>query len=171
MQKINEAEQAMASEEKEAPLLLFYSYAHEDQSLLEQLERHLHPLVRRGTIIDWYDQKIVAGKPWESEIEKYLDAASVILLLVSPDFLASDERYQREMQRALARHEEGEALVIPIILRPADWQGGPLGRLQSLPRNGKPITSWLSQDQAFFDVAQGIQEAVAKLQHRSQTQT
>ena len=67
------------------------------------------------------------------------------------------------MTRALERHEAGAARVIPVILRPCDWQSAPFGKLQALPRDGKPVTTWTNRDEAFTDVARGIREAAKSL--------
>src|SRR6266571_2645464 len=64
------------------------------------------------------------------------------------------------MQRALERHQAGQARVMPILLRPVDWKGAPFARLQALPTNAKAITSWSNQDEAFADVAAGIRRAI-----------
>ena len=143
---------------------IFFCYAHEDEALLRKLKAHLIPLQRQRVIDLWHDRDISAGSEWEQEISRHLNAAQIILLLVSPDFMASDYCYGIEMQRALERHQRGEARVIPIILRPVYWQGI-LGTLQALPTDAKPITSneWHSQDDAFYDVAKGILEAIEHL--------
>src|SRR5713101_6405857 len=96
---------------------IFFCYAHKDEALLNQLKVHLIPLQRQGLIDIWHDRDISAGTEWEQEISQHLNAAQIILLLVSPDFMASAYCYGIEMQRALERHELGEARVIPIILR------------------------------------------------------
>src|SRR5271157_4319433 len=68
------------------------------------------------------------------------------------------------MTRALERHNQGEARVIPVILRMVDgWQVAPFGNLQSLPTDGKPVTSWKICDEAFADVARGIRNAIGQL--------
>lgn len=97
---------------------------------------------------------------WEREITEHLNTAQIILLLVSPDFMASDYCYGVEMKKALERHERGEADIIPVILRPVYWQGAPFGSLQALPTDAKPVTgpSWHSLDKAFFNVAEGIRK-------------
>ncbi len=145
------------------PLTLFYSYTHEDEMLCQELDRHLRLLQRRGIISAWYDRKIVPGTDWSKDIDYHLNQASVILLLVSSDFLASDYCYQVEMQRALERHQSGEARVIPILLRPVDWHEAPFAHLQSLPHNAQPVTLWDNQDAAFRDIAEGIRAAVEDL--------
>src|SRR5436853_3089056 len=145
------------------PITLFYSYAHEDEPLRQRLETHLSLLRRQGLISEWYDRRILAGDTWEHTIDKHLETASVILLLISPDFLASDYCYNIEMQRALERQKLSEAHAIPIILRPCDWQHAPFGYLQSLPLNGKAITTWNNEDEAFLAVAQSLRQIIELL--------
>ncbi len=146
---------------------VFVSYAHEDNALLQVLEKHLLLLKKQGLIDDWYDQDITAGTEWEWEVRRHLDMASIILLLVSPDFIASDYCYRTEMRRAMERHQRGRAFVIPIILRPVEWRGTVFGGLQALPTGGKPITTWSDRDLAFLDVVQGIRRVAEIVTTRS----
>src|SRR5215813_7175745 len=95
---------------------IFFSYAQEDKQLLNELKKHLKSLERQGLTSTWYDGDINAGAEREQEIEEQLNTADIILLLISPDFIASDSYVQ--MQQALERHARKEACVIPIILRP-----------------------------------------------------
>ena len=121
---------------------IFYSYAHKDQKLRNELEKRLSLLKKNNLIIGWHDRDIQAGKEWEHEINTYLNTANIILLLVSPDFIASGYCYSTEVKRAMERHDSGEALVIPIILRPTIWKDTPFGKLQALPKNSRPVTLW-----------------------------
>lgn len=150
-----------------SPIELFYSYAHKDEALREELEKHLSLLKRQGYITTWHDRRIIAGQEWASEIDAYLNTAKLILLLVSPDFMASDYCYDVEVRRAVERHQQREAFVIPIILRSVDWQDAPFGKLQALPKDAKPIKSWTDQDEAFLSVATGIRKAVEEITRRS----
>ncbi len=117
------------------PVTIFYSYAHADELLRQELEKHLSSFRQQGLISEWHDRQILAGTDWKGALDKHLNAASVILLLISPDFLASDYCYGIEMQCALERHDKGSACIIPIMLRPVDLQGVPLAHLQWLPRD------------------------------------
>jgi hypothetical protein len=120
-------------------------------------------LQRHGLISTWHDRKISAGEQWEDQIDKNLEAAGIILLLVSADFLASDYCYDKEVTRALERHKDGTARVIPVILRDVEWQLGLFGKLQALPKDGKPVTLWPDKDSAWKDVALGIHKAVEEI--------
>lgn len=142
---------------------VFYSYSHKDEELRQELENHLATLRRQDIIIDWHDRRIGAGREWAGEIDEHLNTAHVILLLISSDFIASDYCYDVEMQRAMERHEAKEARVIPIILRPVDWEEAPFGRLLALPTDGEAVTLWDNQDAAFRDIARGIREVVEEL--------
>jgi len=143
---------------------IFCCYAREDQRLLKQLKKRLLPFQRQGLITLWADTDINAGTEWEHEIERHLNTAHMILLLVSPDFMASDYCYSKEMKRALERQDLGEAHVIPILLRPTHWKDTPLAKLQMLPTDNKPVVdrSW-TEDEAFYDVIENINSVVREL--------
>jgi tetratricopeptide (TPR) repeat protein len=151
------------TEESAEAFEIFYSYAHKDEKQRDELDKHLYNLQRQGLITEWYDRDISAGTEWEHEIDTHLNSAHVILLLISPDFMASKYCYSIEMKRALERHKAGEVRVIPIILRPVDWQGAPFSKLQALPKNAKAVTRWRNQDEAFVDIATGIRKSLKKL--------
>ncbi|HEV2799655.1 MAG TPA: tetratricopeptide repeat protein [Pyrinomonadaceae bacterium] len=142
---------------------VFCSYSHRDEDLRKELDKHIKILERRGVIAVWNDRKIEPGEEWNGEIDKHLESADVILLLISADFIASDFCYGIEMTRALERHDAGEACVIPIFIRPVNWKGAPFGKLQALPTDAKPVTSWSDHDEAFVIVSEGIQRAVESL--------
>lgn len=146
-----------------SPVSLFYSYSHKDETLRSELEKHLSILRRQGVISEWHDRKITPGEEWADEIATQLETSQIILLLVSSDFVASDYCYDKEMARALERHDSGEARVLPIVLRSVDWKGAPFGKLQALPKDAKPVVSWEDRDEAFTDVAKGIRAAVAEV--------
>jgi hypothetical protein len=136
------------------------SYSHEDEALRDPLEIQLAMLKRQGLIEAWHDRRIVAGSKLDGAISDKLEEADLILLLVSPDFIACDYCYDVEMTRALERHHASEARVIPVILRPCDWHSAPFGGLLATPRDGKAITKWPDIDEAFLDVVTAIRRAI-----------
>jgi len=156
-------EQRRKEAQPRRPVEVFYSYSHKDEEFLEKLITHLTLLKRSGVIAGWHDRQISAGTEWRSQINKHLESAVVILLLVSADFLASDYCYDLEMKKAMERHEKGEARVIPVILRHCDWSSAVFAKLQALPKNAKPVKSWADQDEAFTDIAIGIKRAIAEI--------
>ena len=145
-------------------LKIFYCYAREDKAFREELETHLFGLRRQQLITTWSDREIDPGMEWGKEIDTHLNASHLILLLVSPNFLASDYCYGIEMKRALERHEAGDVRVVPIIIRPVYWQDAPFSKLQVLPTSAKPISLWSNRDNAWLDVVKGIREVIKKLQ-------
>lgn len=142
---------------------VFFSYSHQDEALRNQLEKHLSALRRQGVISTWHDRRIGAGKEFKREISQNLEQAEIILLLISPDFIASDYCYDIEMERAIERHKDGTARVIPVILRPCDWKELPFGELQAAPTDGKPVTRFPDQDEAFLDVTNAIKNAIREM--------
>lgn len=141
---------------------VFFSYSHVDEDYRDRLETSLAMLKRQGVIDTWHDRRIVAGEDLGESISEALERAEVILLLVSPHFIASDYCFNIEMTRALERHHAGEARVIPIILRTCDWKASPLGALLAVPKDGRPITKWPDVDDAFQDVVESIRMALPK---------
>lgn len=140
---------------------VFYSYSHADEGLRDKLEKHLKLLQRQKVIDTWHDRKINAGKEWKQAIDDNLEAADIILLLISVDFLASDYCFDIEVQRAMHKYEEGSAIVIPVSLCSCDTIDVEFMKLQGLPKDFKPVTSWDNEDDAFTDIAKGIR-AVAQ---------
>lgn len=142
---------------------LFFSYAHEDEEMRNQLEIHLSMLKRTGLVRAWHDRRIGAGKDLDREVSQHLESADVVLLLLSPHFLASDYCYETEARRALELHAERKAVVIPIILQPCDWLHSPFQKLRASPRDGKPIAKFPNVNDAFLEVTQDIREAAESL--------
>jgi len=145
------------------PVEVFYSYAHADEDFRVELVKHLRLLERQGVITGWHDRNISAGTEWKDAIDNHLESAGIILLLISADFLASDYCYDIELKRAMERHAEGKARVIPVILRNCDWSSALFGKLQALPRNARPIAHWDRPDDAYTDVVAGIKKAIAEI--------
>lgn len=137
-------------------LTVFFSYCHADEALRDQLERQLKILQRQGLLETWHDRRIQAGQEFAGEIDAHIEAAQIILLLVSPDFLNSNYCYEIEMARALERHAAGDATVIPVILRDCLWHKAPFGKLLATPTDGRPVTQWPDIDQAFRLVAEAV---------------
>ncbi len=142
---------------------VFVSYSHKDEELQGQLQIHLTMLKRQQVIDVWHDRCLVPGDEIDPAIAKALEEAQVILLLVSPDFLASDYCYDKEVQQAMERHSAGEARVLPMILRPCDWHDTPFGKLLATPKDGKPVVKWTNIDDAFLDVVRDIRRAVDEI--------
>lgn len=135
------------------PALVFYSYAPEDSSLYYQLEEHLSLLHRQVEF--WHQGKAFAGTDTDQAASKYLNEAAVLVLLVSSSYLSSDRLY-REQLRAMERHHADQARVVPIIVRPCDWEFAEFASLTPLPAGGTPVTSWSNRDEAWTNVARGL---------------
>ncbi len=142
-----------------------FCYARKDQKFLGKLKEHLSLLLREKRITLWADIDLDAGIDWRQEVHYRLDTARMVLLLISPSFIASDYCYGVEMQRALERHERGEAHVIPILVRPVvGWQSAPFGILQVLPKNARPISLWSDSDKACHNVVEEIKKVIEKME-------
>lgn len=141
------------------PLSVFVSYAHEDEEYRHELDHHLAFLRRSGQLSLWHDRMLQPGEEWEHRIDEQLELADIILLLISPDFASSEYCWGVEVKRALKRHEQGDAIVVPILIRPVTgWADTPIGRLQALPRDARPVASWRNRDEAYHNIAEGLRD-------------
>lgn len=141
------------------PIKLFLSYAAADKDLKQRLDNHLTAL-KRGNLIDvWSDEEVMPGKDWGAETKRNIQHADIVLLLVSAGFLASERIWKSEVEKAMERRAQG-VIVVPVALKPVDWEGLPFAKLQGLPRSGKPVTTYDDPEVGLLEVARGVREAV-----------
>jgi hypothetical protein len=136
---------------------IFSSYAHEDEDMRIEMDKYLKVLKRSGKIDTWNDRALLAGQEWDNKIMTELKEADIVLLLISVDFNASDFIWEKELAEAMRRHEAGEAYVVPIILRNCQWRSMPYSKLQALPKNARPVSSYHSKDDAYTEIAKNIE--------------
>lgn len=146
------------------PVDVFIAYARKDSKLRDELGKQLSALKRQNIINDWFDGEVIEGTEWKEQLLAHLRTAQVILLLISPDFVASHFCYDVEMQEAMKRHEAREARVIPVLLRPVDWKKLPFGKIQAAPKDGKPVILWEQRDEALFDIVMRVKRSIYDLQ-------
>jgi internalin A len=164
---VSEVKSLLAAVESPKPdLRLFLSYSHKDEKYVDELRKALKIMERNGLIRPWYDRQLSAGEKWEARILQELSEADIIVCQISRDFLASDFCVLTELDTAIKRHEAGEATLIAYVLKECGWKSVPkLSQFQILPRDAKPIGKWRSKDEYWQNVAQGIEDAVKKLQN------
>jgi tetratricopeptide (TPR) repeat protein len=148
------------------PVRLFISSVPEDAALRAELEVHLRPFERSGLIQVWHDDRGVAGGEPAAEARAQIEAAEVVVLLVSPAFLASDRHFDEEAARALARRAAGEVVVVPVPVRPCDWGWTEFGKLAPLPAGGRPVEGWTVRDEAWTEVVHGLRAVVEGVMSR-----
>ncbi|MDO8349772.1 MAG: toll/interleukin-1 receptor domain-containing protein [Gallionella sp.] len=143
------------------PKKVFISYSHKDELYKDALIEHLSMLKRNHVIDEWHDRKIITGQDWSKEISDNLEQSELILVLVSPSFLASDYCFDIEMKRAVEMHNQGKARLIPIVVRACDWGTTEFAGIQAVPKDAKAITSWSNSDEAWLDAINGIKRLLA----------
>jgi Leucine rich repeat len=151
----------LRSSAQEGPVRVVYLYAQEDEGFRKELERHVSGLRLQGLLADQHGGLVPVGEDRELTARGYLERAEVVLLLVSSDFMGSED--MREIQRVMERHARGEIRAMPILLRPVDWTGVPFASLAHLPSTGEPITRWVNRDDALLDVVQGLRRVVQEV--------
>ena len=143
---------------------LFISYCHKDDEYRKSFDTHLSLMKRNKEISSWSDRKLIPGQEWDHEISQHLENADIITFLVSSDFINSDYCYDIEVKRAIEKHEEGSAVVIPILVRACDWNETPFGKIQALPKDVNPVKLWGDEDSAWLDVVKGIRGSIKALE-------
>lgn len=143
---------------------VFISYSHKDERYRQELGTALASLRHEELISEWHDRQIQGGEQWDEKIKTQLEKSDIILLLLSADFIASDYVRKNEIPAAIARHERGEAVVIPVFIRQFDYsQNAPYAKLQGYPDKLLPVDKWPNRDEAYFTVAQGIRGVVERI--------
>lgn len=143
--------------------LVFISYSHADTKLKDQLVTHLKALEHTSTIRQWNDLQIDAGTDLEPSIFKALEEAQIVLLLISPNFIASNFCMSIEMVQAIAAHKEGRKVVIPVITRHCAWDKLPFASIKAVPHDGVPIKDYKDKDKALKLVVKAVERAALNL--------
>lgn len=139
---------------------VFISYAHADEHHKNALYEHLSSLRRKGDIGIWHDREILPGKDWQKEISENLASANIVLFLISSTFINSEYCYGIEWEQAVLQKEAGSSILIPIIVRPCDWDDTPIANHQSLPKEGLAVDLWVNSDLAWVDVVSGLKRVI-----------
>ncbi len=174
------------SSEGRAVIKVFCSYSDEDRPFQERLEKHLTSLVRVGSVLVWDKHKVKPGQEHRREIDEQLmhidelmrpsraqscphlifilhKQARLILLLISSNFISSDDCYASDLVKALQRYQDDKIRVIPILLKPCTWDELAFSPFQVLPRNRVPVSLWKNRDLAFTHIVEEIKTVVQEL--------
>lgn len=147
------------------PVKIFISYSHKDEAFKDRFDIALKPLKRLGMIDLWQDRLLLAGEEFEKTILNEIDNAEVVCLLVSPHFLNSDYCFSKEMETALQKRRQDGCYVVPVLLSYTPlWQKFEIGKLNALPKDGKPVDTWSNVDEAWLNVVTKISELVDHIQ-------
>ena len=142
----------------------FISYSHKNRTYLERLMVHLKPLTKKGLIDVWVDTKIKTGDQWEKEIEKALTESSIIILLISADFMASDFIVDNELPPLLSKAEVQGTKILPVIISPCRFsREKSLSRFQAANSPNEPLSA-MSEDEReiiYDKLASEIEQSLA----------
>ncbi len=144
---------------------VFISYSHADRKWLDRLLRHLRPLVREGYIQVFSDTNIRTGADWRREIQMALDSASVAVLLISADFLASDFIIDQELPRLLTGAASRGTIIMPVIVAPSLYETVPsLSQFQAANPPSRPLSAMRATEwnQVLVDLAREIHRVVSR---------
>ena len=148
---------------------IFFSFSHKDVAWAERLTMYLKVAERRGVISLWDEERIQPGQKWKDEIREALNTTSIAILMVSPDYLASDFILDEEVPELLRRRQEEGLIVLPVIVRPCLWHTVDwLRQLQFWPKDARPLTS-LSNNELDRELVDFVQFIVAVSERASST--
>jgi hypothetical protein len=120
-------------------LAVFISYSHKDEAWKDRLVTHLVVLQQQNLLDLWDDRRIGGGQIWYHKLQEAMDAASVAILLISPDYLASDFILREEVPHLLELRDKYGLHIFPVIVRPCVWQHVKwLTQMQVRPKDGRP---------------------------------
>jgi internalin A len=144
---------------------VFISYSHRDTKWRDQLELQLKPYLRDASIISWSDKQIPAGSEWFAEINTALTSTKVAVLLVSPDFIASDFIHEHELGPLLKEADQGGVKILWVPIRDSAYKRTPLKDYQAAVLDpNKPLAAMTpaGRDRAWVRICEEIEKAVKK---------
>src|SRR5947199_5647465 len=151
----------MTTKQKDLKIFVYYA-APEDMDLCEQFIAHLSFFKRCRRFEICHYGNFLVGDDVPKTINKHLNSADLILLLVSKNFVVS-ERCRETMQGALERYARGEAEVATMLLEEFYTMNEPFERVRRLPANGIPLTRWHDRDQAFSNICISIDAMLLRI--------
>lgn len=142
---------------------VFISYSHKDRVWLEKLQTHLKPLQVSGKVSVWSDTQIEAGTNWRKEIQKALNSAKVAVLLVSPNFLASDFIAKNELPKLLKMAKEEGLVIYCIAISASSFKETRIGKYQFANDPGRPLNTMTNakQDAELVKICEHIKSAIS----------
>jgi TIR domain len=148
---------------------VFISYSHKDKKWRDDLDTHLKPYLRGGSIISWSDQQVAPGSQWCEEIQSALANSKVAVLLVSPDFLASDFIHEHELGPLMKEAETGGVKILWVPVRDSAYNETALKNYQAVLDPSKPLATWpkAKRDRAWVKICEEIEKTVNPLPDRS----
>ncbi len=141
-----------------AKLKVFLMYAPEDEAVKTALDVQLNPIKRTDFIETWDESQILPGAEKEQEITQRIEAADIILLLVTANFFGSDHLFDHQLQVALRRHDAKQTVIIPLLMRSCVWEGTSLDQLKAtiLPRNLDAMDKQANPETALADTVKQL---------------
>jgi len=147
-----------------APLKLFYSYSHTDETHRKELVKHLTMLQRNSLIDDWFDGNITAGSNLDAEVLKHLESADIVVFLVTENWLSSNSCIEEWDKANEYKKSQPNKRLIPIIVTSCAWQDlAGMNDILALPHDGKPVIDWPQISTAWTSVYEGIRDAAEEV--------
>ncbi|MBV6441307.1 MAG: toll/interleukin-1 receptor domain-containing protein [Haliscomenobacteraceae bacterium CHB4] len=135
------------------PVKVFISYSTRDQEYVNELLLHLKPLEQKKKYLEIYhDGELLPGSEWDAEVRKQLATSQVVLFILSPDFVQSKYLNEVETRMALDMNRRGEAIIVPVLVRPTDFSSLPFNRFQAIPKEEGPVSTSKNREKTWEQV-------------------
>ncbi len=142
--KTNQPALTTPSSQPTLPSSVFIGYSHRDGKYVEELRTHLTPYIRSGAIAYWDDTKILPGDHWRDKIEKALHSATIAVLLISADFLASEFIAMYELPLLIEAAQQRRLTILCVIVRPCLFHDTELEQFQAVNPPSQPLSTMSS---------------------------
>ena len=143
---------------------IFISYSHKDKKWLKMVQTQLVSLKLYNKDVEvWSDEKIMASDVWKEEITKALEHATIAILIVSSDFMASEFIINEELQPLLDKSQVEGTKILTLVARPiAFFNKSPLSKYQTINDPKQPLSGMTEVDQewALVKMAETIDKII-----------
>jgi internalin A len=141
---------------------VFISYSHKDRRWLEQLQTMLKPYIRGKSVRLWEDTSIAPGAKWTNETEVALARAKVALLIVSPNFLASEFIAHHEMPTILEAAKKEGTVILWVAVSASAYKETEIRHYQAANNPAAPLDSMgtARRNQEWVRICDCIKEAL-----------
>lgn len=148
------------------PTSFVVSFAPEDRAFKNELCKHLALSLQGRQFKIWTSDDAIPGDDGDSSFRAALAGADTAIILISADFLASKTAQTVDVPTLLEHGAKSRIRLVPVIVRSCNWKAdAKLGKLNSLPAGGKPISAYKgsARDKIYQEIADELADIGARL--------
>lgn len=138
---------------------IFISSVGADEAFRQEIKKRITILGRNIDLEVLYESEIKAGDDWRKEIKECFSQSEIVLLLISPDYVASEFHYTEILEKTIQKVKSGGSRVVPVHVRSVSWNELPIEELLPVPKE-KNLSAWEDRDAAFLHVKEEIKNVI-----------